>query len=149
MEFKTGINDLPVEVIVLIFKELQHKDIFENCSNTCHKWRDIVIHYFIQPYLKKLAKHHLDLRRRFEIAGWNEDCHENEVILNTYENYMDRPMTQQEVHLQIEHTYEFDVEKARKNNMWAKSPILLLPAVLTILGFLYLALRRYGILHKY
>lgn len=41
MEFKTCINDLPEEVIVLIFKELQHKDVFDNCSNTCLKWREI------------------------------------------------------------------------------------------------------------
>ena len=34
MEFKTGINDLPLEVIVLIFKELPHKDVFENYSNS-------------------------------------------------------------------------------------------------------------------
>ena len=99
--------------------------------------------------MKKLAKHHLDLRRKFEESGWNENCLENELIFNTYAKYMDRPMIKRDTHLQIEHTYEFDVEKARKNNIWAKSPILLLPAVLTLLGFLYLALRRYGILHTH
>ena len=113
------------------------------------KFNSIVIHYFIQPYLKKLAKHHLDLRRKFEITGWNEDCQENELILNTYEKYMDRPVTRHDFQIEIEKTYEFDVEKARKNNIWAKSPILLLPIILTLLGFLYLALRRYGILHRH
>ena len=62
---------------------------------------------------------------------------------------MDRPVTRHDFQIEIEKTYEFDVEKARKNNIWAKSPILLLPIILTLLGFLYLALRRYGILHRH
>ena len=56
MERKTGINDLPEEIIVLIFKELQHEDIIGNCFNTSLRWQKIVIEHFMQPYLRKLAR---------------------------------------------------------------------------------------------
>jgi len=147
-ERKTGIDDLPEEIIVLIFKELQHEDIIGNCFKTSLRWQKIVIEHFMQPYLRKLSRHHLDLRKLFENVGWSENCYENDLILNLFEKHtMCNKKTPQETHLQVEHIYEFDVEKAKTKNLWSRSPILLLPIVLTILGFLYLALRRYGVLH--
>ena len=56
MERKTGINDLPEEIIVLIFKELQHEDIIGNCFKTSLRWQKIVIEHFMQPYLRKLSR---------------------------------------------------------------------------------------------
>ena len=40
------IEDLPVEIIILIFKKLSLKDI-ESCCKTCYKWRHIVVKYFL------------------------------------------------------------------------------------------------------
>ena len=76
------IQDLPAEVLVEIFKLLSFKDVVENCSNTCLKWRSVVVHFFLQPYLQKLAKHHLDLRLSFIEEGWTEDCHDTELIVS-------------------------------------------------------------------
>ena len=56
MERKSGINDLPEEIIVLIFKELQHEDIIGNCFKTSLRWQKIVIEHFMQPYLRKLSR---------------------------------------------------------------------------------------------
>ena len=56
MERKTGIDDLPEEIIVLIFKELQHEDIIGNCFKTSLRWQKIVIEHFMQPYLRKLSR---------------------------------------------------------------------------------------------
>ena len=56
MEIKTGIDDLPEEIIVLIFKELQHEDIIGNCFKTSLRWQKIVIEHFMQPYLRKLSR---------------------------------------------------------------------------------------------
>ena len=56
METKTGIDDLPEEIIVLIFKELQHEDIIGNCFKTSLRWQKIVIEHFMQPYLRKLSR---------------------------------------------------------------------------------------------
>ena len=151
MNFHTSINDLPVEILIIIFQDLQFKDIIENCSNTCMKWRFIVAHYFMQPYLKKLARHHLDLRKTFESVGWTEECSEMDLILTLCERHMcykRSPPQKDHIHLQIEKTYvPFDVEKAKRNNIWSKSPILLLPIILTILVIIYFALRKYGILN--
>ena len=55
-ERKTGIDDLPEEIIVLIFKELQHEDIIGNCFKTSLRWQKIVIEHFMQPYLRKLSR---------------------------------------------------------------------------------------------
>ena len=151
MNFHTSINDLPEEIIIIIFQHLQFQDIIENCSNTCMKWRFIVAHYFMQPYLKKLARHHLDLRKYFENVGWTEECSEIELILTLCERHMCykyKRTHEEEIHLQIEKTYlPFDVEKAKRNNVWSKSPILLLPIILTTLVIIYFVLRKYGILH--
>ena len=56
MERKTGIDDMPEEIIVLIFKELQHEDIIGNCFKTSLRWQKIVIEHFMQPYLRKLSR---------------------------------------------------------------------------------------------
>ena len=57
METKTGIDYLPEEIIVLIFKELQHEDIIGNCFKTSLRWQKIVIEHFMQPYLRKLSRY--------------------------------------------------------------------------------------------
>ena len=99
----------------------------------------------MQPYLKKLARHHLDLRKKFEGNGWSEDCNDNDLILRLCEKQMSYKKSTQdsEVHLQIENTYIFDVEKVKRKIAWSKSPILLLPVVLTILIVIYFVLRKY------
>ena len=35
------INDLPTEILVIIFKKLYRKDL-ENCSQTCVRWKFII-----------------------------------------------------------------------------------------------------------
>ena len=96
-----------------------------------------------------MPRHHLDLRKTFENVGWTEECSEIDLILTLCEKHMCYKRTpQEEIHLQVEKTYlPFDVEKAKRNNIWSKSPILLLPIILTILVIIYFVLRKYGILH--
>ena len=90
----------------------------------------------------------MDLRRSFESDGWTENCYEKELIVSLFKKHtLCKKKVDQETCLQFEQTYEFDVEKAKTKNVWSRSPILLLPGLLTALGFLYLILRRYGILH--
>ena len=40
------IEDLPVEIIILIFKKLTLQEI-ESCCKTCYKWRHIGVKYFL------------------------------------------------------------------------------------------------------
>ena len=50
LEMTSSINDLPTEILFLIFKELRLKDI-SNCSNTCLRWL-----YCIEALFKNKGK---------------------------------------------------------------------------------------------
>ena len=49
------IEDLPTEVIVIIFQHLSIKDL-QNCSQTCRKWEKIVVQFFFKPQLRSISK---------------------------------------------------------------------------------------------
>ena len=80
-----NVDQLPMEVLVLIFKFLNLSDIFENCSNTCKIWREIIAQFFLQPYLKILTRLDSDLRDKLHDNGWTEQCFDNDFLYETYE----------------------------------------------------------------
>ena len=87
-----SIEDIPPEVVLLIFKILRIDDV-ENCFKICKKWRGIAANFIIKPHLKCLLKLNEDVQNIFQEEGWTEECNNTDEILDLYEkvkSYKDR-----------------------------------------------------------
>ena len=47
-------EDLPMEIIVVIFNHLNIQDL-QQCCQTCTKWKNIIVQFFFRPQLRTLA----------------------------------------------------------------------------------------------
>ena len=80
-----NVDHLPIEVLILVFKFSNLSDIFENCSKTCKMWREIIAQFFLQPYMKILARLDSDIRNKLYDNGWSEQCFDDDFLYETYE----------------------------------------------------------------
>ena len=81
----TRINDLPPELFLLIFKNLNFCDIVENCSKVCVKWQGIVSQFIFGPYIVKLSEYDAELKTKFLNLGWKENCCKPDIVMSLYD----------------------------------------------------------------
>ena len=81
-----NVNDLPPEMIVMIFKYLSVEDL-QTCSITCILWRKLAVHFFFRPQLCNLAKFDELMKNTFYEERWTEDCKDDDLIMNLYDKY--------------------------------------------------------------
>ena len=147
------IEDVPVEVLVLIFKCLSIQDVFQNCVNTCVKWRYITAQYFMKPYLLRLANYHKNLKDSFQFDGWTEECNDHELIISLCEKHTSFKCISYDVVIPLledENSYQ-RMQKALAETKtkwwwWSKNPILFLPGVFIIIVVVYFTCRHYGLI---
>ena len=82
-----NIEDFSPEVLVLVFKYLSLKDIAENCSKTCKRWKEITAHFVISQPLFKLSNLDDDLKNELISHGWSIDHNDSDLILCLYEKF--------------------------------------------------------------
>ena len=80
-------ENLPTEIIILIFQHLPLIDVVDNCLITCNKWQNIVIQYFLCPQLRIFAKLNSKLRHDLCNNGWSDDCTDNDLILSLWREF--------------------------------------------------------------
>ena len=66
-------DNLPPEIIVMIFKHLSVTDL-QNCCQTCLKWEGIAVDCFFQPQLRSLAEFDDFTKKSFRKKGWTQIC---------------------------------------------------------------------------
>ena len=81
-----SIEDLPNEIIVMIFQNL-NLDTIEICSNISVRWYYICIHFFYRSHLKSIAKFDEESRQNLIEEGWNNDCYDYEFIVDLYKRF--------------------------------------------------------------
>ena len=79
----TTIESFPDEVLVSIFKYLSKFDI-DNCANTCLRWKRVVVFYFFNQHLCKVAKKYKEFKDAFDKEGWTEECLNEDLIIRIY-----------------------------------------------------------------
>ena len=88
------INDLPREILEMIFQYLPLKDVFESCANTCLEWRIISTQKFMRHHFNYLSETY-DYRFEFYTVlrheEWNQDCKDVDFIMNLYEKLKHYP----------------------------------------------------------
>ena len=86
MAFKT-IDDLPIEILVAIFKKLDCKDLYF-CSETCLKWEEILLDGFFKPQLKNIAEYDKLTKIIFQRKGWTNNCNDKKLIKFLHKKYL-------------------------------------------------------------
>ena len=82
-----NINKLPIEILVVIFKELSLYDVVNNCMQTCQKWRSIIVSFILPKQLFTFANLDSRLNRDLRNDGWSDNCEDNELILHLWSKY--------------------------------------------------------------
>ena len=89
----TTIYDLPEEMLLEIFENLNLHELVATCSKTCFEWRDVIAHYILGPKIIQLANTNAHFKRDIEAKGWTEDTIDsndtkgNELIMSLYPKY--------------------------------------------------------------
>ena len=63
-----SINDIPVEILALIFKKIDVMSLTINCTKVSQKWRETIAFLVILPILKKT---NMGLAYKFMENGWS------------------------------------------------------------------------------
>ena len=81
---EVSIDDLPTEIIIQIFQNLDLTHVIESCSVTCLKWQSIAAKYFLLPHFRKLAKldQHFERTLDSNFEGFNWRCGEDFINEN-------------------------------------------------------------------
>ena len=79
-------DDLPPEIIVMIFKHLSVTDL-QNCCQTCLKWEGIAVDCFFQPQLRSLAEFDDFTKKSFRKKGWTHICQDKNLIILLHKRY--------------------------------------------------------------
>ena len=82
-----SIQDLPPEILEIIFKNLSLVDV-ENASRTCVKWREISAHFFFKSRLQSHANLDEEMKNILRNEGWTEDCYDTDLIVTLYEKFL-------------------------------------------------------------
>ena len=96
-----NINKLPIEVLVVIFKDLSLHDVINNCMRTCHRWQSIIAAFILPKQLCTFANLDPGLKRDLSKDGWFENCEDNELILRLWTMYRTR-LLKGMIHFEIE-----------------------------------------------
>ena len=79
-------DDLPPEIIVMIFKNLSVTDL-QNCCQTCLKWEALAVDFFFQPHLRSLAEFDDFTKKSFRKKGWTHICNDKNLIILLHKRY--------------------------------------------------------------
>ena len=81
------ILDLPPEILVLIFKNINLTEVAENCSKTCLLWKTIIAQFVLQPRLREIAKYDDDVKEILTNANWTQQSTNHDLIMSLYDKF--------------------------------------------------------------
>ena len=103
----TTIERFPDEVLVSIFKYLSKFDI-DNCANTCLRWKRVVVFYFFNQHLCKVAKKYKEFKDEFDEEGWTEECLDEDLIIRIYkETYSGVPLFNNIIYRNVQNVLKY------------------------------------------
>ena len=82
----TTIANLPMEILLNIFKYLKILEDIENCLNTCQLWRLILVDFFVQNYLLRLSRQNNEIKQQLIDDGWKEDNYCIDSVVSIFQN---------------------------------------------------------------
>ena len=82
-----GINDLPDEMLVYIFKFLKLHDTVTVYAKTCLHWRETIARHILSPEIFRVAQYDQPFRKSIVKEGWTEECGDPNLIMRLYDKY--------------------------------------------------------------
>ena len=86
MAFKT-IQNLPIEILVAIFKNLDCEDLY-SCSETCVEWEKTLFDVFFKPQLKNIAEYDKLTKIILQRKGWTNNSNDKKLIKFLHKKYL-------------------------------------------------------------
>ena len=81
------ITDLPPEMLLMVFENLNLHELVNNCSRTCLQWKALICQYILRPQIVRLANVNGQFKRAIIEDGWTEETQEFDFILSLYPKY--------------------------------------------------------------
>ena len=80
----SGINDLPAELFLEIFKYLSLNESLK-CIKICTYWRKLIAIHIVGPQLLLLRETGQHFKDYLEKNGWTENCNDADLLLEMYD----------------------------------------------------------------
>ena len=85
---QASVQDLPNEVLVIIFEKISLHELLTNCANICVRWRELVAQRILGPKITKLANVNGKFKMDIVEKGWIEEAiNPTELIMSLYDKY--------------------------------------------------------------
>ena len=85
---QASVQDLPNEVLVIIFEKISLHELVTNCANICVRWRELVAQRILGPKITKLANVNGKFKMDIVEKGWIEEAiNPTELIMSLYDKY--------------------------------------------------------------
>ena len=82
---QASVQDLPNEVLVIIFEKISLHELVTNCANICVRWRELVAQRILGPKITKLAKINRKFRMDINKKAWAEEANNpTELLMSLY-----------------------------------------------------------------
>ena len=86
-----GINDMPPEIFIEIFKFLSKRESVMKFPSVCLHWRHNIARHIMAPEINRKAEGNHYYEKLLEKHGWTGNCDETEMIIRIY--HMINPIT--------------------------------------------------------
>jgi len=107
------ITDLPPELVVVIFKFLEHSDL-RSVEKVCVSWQKLLALHFWRPHLHYLSASDKSLGDCMEALGWSRDCFDFNVIKNVWKKLHCNKRWEREPFIRESMLYQYAPSEGRK-----------------------------------
>ena len=84
MATEPQINDLPVEMLVEVFKYFDTHQIAFRYTEICIHWRENIALHILAPEIIRQAEANPSFKKLLEKNQWTEECEDVEMIIYIY-----------------------------------------------------------------
>ena len=72
----SSIDQMPIEVLVAIFKFITPNELAQICVNVSIKWKELITSCIVQPILRNLSLCSHEIKQKLISMGWSDDNNE-------------------------------------------------------------------------
>ena len=91
----SSIDQMPIEILVAIFKFITPNELAQICVNVSIKWKELITSCILQPILRNLSLCSHEIKQKLISMGWSDDNNElqsadkndPELILSLFERH--------------------------------------------------------------
>ena len=114
----SSIDQMPIEILVAIFKFIPPNEVAQICVNVSIKWKELITSCILQPILRNLSLCSHEIKQKLISMGWSDD---NNELQSADKNDPDLMLSLFEMHKRKYYLYKFKPEEELKLSKIIKS----------------------------